>query len=123
MDAQLSLFGGTQPLDDVRSQLARLHAETRVWLDVMLERGATMEFLDDRAAEDSRLMRAATAGLTWLWVERWRGVRRAWQRPSRAPEPPQWQSVHVHYEPRMERELGATGRQSEQRFYWPSKLG
>lgn len=124
--AQTSLWDAPEPVDDPRTQLQRLPFEMRVWLDSRLDEGAELRFLADGDVERERLMAAASAGLRWQWVERHRGVRREWRRPASKHRDPLWLEVmgfvHVAYEPRMERELGVKGRQSEQRFYWPKVL-
>lgn len=124
----LDLFG---PRVDVTNQLAeqfeRMPPVDRMWLDVLLEAGATCVALEDVTAERERLHAASRVGLRWEWKLRVRGQRRAWYRPAHSNENAYGRSIGgelytwLNYEPRLERQFGGgkqTEHQSGVRRHW-----
>lgn len=134
MTAQLSLLAnsGDDACDyagDLRRQFQRLDQETRVWLDSMLGRGATLTFIEEPDSDRMRLEAAERAGLKLRRETRARGLRRAWYRARREGDPigfwPYRDGEHwtfVRYEPRLEREIGAKAEPSDheraKRTHW-----
>lgn len=119
---QLALYDdGTTPLalgPSLTEQAARWPIEAQVLIDDLTERGWRFEALDDLEVEARRLD-AVNRSALWMTREvRSRGTRRSWYQPAR-PGQTGWFTLDgkpwafIAYEPRLEREIGATGRRTD----------
>lgn len=112
---QLALLGPPPSVD--ADPLANMGGIERVWLDDVLERGWRFDVLDDELTELVRLEATPREQLRWGWESRARGRRRCWDQLTKPGV------LHVAYEPRLERELGAPVEKTDHyralRTHWP----